>query len=238
MIKVNNLTYNYKNQETKVFEKANIELDKGLWLLEGDNGTGKSTLLKIITGSYINEGEISEDTTIDIQGNIIFLDDSTSLPLGLKELDIAEYIFKINDISLGSRYEPLYKDKALAMYSVGERKMATLKILSYLNIDMLIINVGIFLIEFPNTSVRTPEYLFSIGAFRKKVIVNLSGLYRLFSCQFIHAGIFHLFFNIESIIFATILTFLPGVSIAMHLAGLVVGAVATVLLDYKGMSKL
>jgi energy-coupling factor transporter ATP-binding protein EcfA2 len=140
LIKIKNLTYNYKNESKNIFENAELTIAKGMWLLQGDNGVGKSTLLKILNNTYSYEGEISDTAVVEVKGSMIFLDDKTSLPLNLHELDIAKYIFKINDILLDAEYVPLYTNKALVMYSVGERKMATLKILSYLKIDILIID--------------------------------------------------------------------------------------------------
>lgn len=65
------------------------------------------------------------------------------------------------------------------------------------------INVGIYLIESRNNSIRDIEYLVSIGAFRKQSLNSTFDLYRLFSCQFIHTGFFHIFINMCSIFYVT-----------------------------------
>lgn len=131
MIKINRLTFHYKDQIDTVFEEAELEIFQGIWLLEGENGSGKSTFFKLLREPAYKSGKITDQTIIKVEGNIVFLDHQSSLPLKLKETDIAQYIFIINHI-INKEYNPIYKNKRLASYSIGERKLATLRILSHL----------------------------------------------------------------------------------------------------------
>jgi len=139
MIKIEHLTFRYKDQTNLVFEEAKLEITDGIWLLEGENGSGKSTFLKLLNNPAHEIGELDDRTIINVDGNIVFLDRDSSLPLNLNEVDIAQYIFSINKIR-EKEYNPIHKNRPLASYSIGERKMVTLKILSYLNIDILLID--------------------------------------------------------------------------------------------------
>jgi lipopolysaccharide transport system ATP-binding protein len=131
------MTFNYKDKET-VFENASLDIDSGIWLLDGVNGAGKTTFLKLLIDLKL--GELSEETTISVNGTAIFLDKDTTLPLNLEESDIAEYIFYINDVVKKEKYIPIYNNKKLSQYSTGELKLATFRILSELKIDLLLID--------------------------------------------------------------------------------------------------
>lgn len=51
IIRALNIRYRYDGQQQNLFEKVNCEIAKGDKIgLIGDNGTGKTTLLKIILG--------------------------------------------------------------------------------------------------------------------------------------------------------------------------------------------
>lgn len=50
MIKVQNLSKVIKKQV--IFSDMNFEFEKGIYLLQGDNGVGKSTFLKVLAGLY------------------------------------------------------------------------------------------------------------------------------------------------------------------------------------------
>lgn len=63
-IKIENLSFRY--DEENIFNKLNIEFKKGnIYVLKGNNGTGKSTLLNLILGTYV------EDTKESIKYNDI-----------------------------------------------------------------------------------------------------------------------------------------------------------------------
>lgn len=140
MIEIKNLSYKYKNESDNIFKDINININKGIWSLEGNNGSGKSSFYKILTNKFEDEGEVNSESTIKVDGNIILLDDSINIPGNLKEEDIANYIFYINGIRKINKYKPIYSNKPIGLYSVGERKLAILRIMSYLKIDVLLID--------------------------------------------------------------------------------------------------
>ena len=63
MIKINDLTFKYKSSKENVLENINIEIKEGeVVSIIGKNGTGKSTLLKLISGLVKpSKGEILID---------------------------------------------------------------------------------------------------------------------------------------------------------------------------------
>lgn len=140
MIRVENLIFRYKNNQDEVFNSGNLNIANGIWVLEGRNGSGKTTLLKILNDNYTDLGDIGEDTIINIKGKSVFLDDKIDLPYNLKEKDLANYIFKINEVKNNGEYVPIHSNKTLGMYSVGERKLAVLRIISELKFDILLID--------------------------------------------------------------------------------------------------
>lgn len=140
MIEIKNLSYKYKNESDNIFKDINININKGILSLEGNNGSGKSSFYKILTNKFEDEGEVNSESTIKVDGNIILLDDSINIPGNLKEEDIANYIFYINGIRKINKYKPIYSNKPIGLYSVGERKLAILRIMSYLKIDVLLID--------------------------------------------------------------------------------------------------
>lgn len=140
MINIKNLSFKYNNSEVNVLENVNFVVNSGIWLLEGENGSGKSTFLKIINDTYKDLGTLSEESELLVEGKKILLDNTTTLPLRLKEKDIAKYLLKINDINIIDEYVPIYYDRDLITYSTGELKLATLNILSYLKVDLLLMD--------------------------------------------------------------------------------------------------
>lgn len=140
MINIKNLSFKYNNSEVNVLENVNFVVNSGIWLLEGENGSGKSTFLKIINDTYKDLGTLSEESELLVEGKKILLDNTTTLPLRLKEKDIAKYLLKINDINIIDEYIPIYYDRDLITYSTGELKLAILNILSYLKVDLLLMD--------------------------------------------------------------------------------------------------
>ena len=54
IIKIKNFTFGYQNN--LIFNQSSLVLpDNGVFILKGDNGCGKSTVLKTISGDLINE---------------------------------------------------------------------------------------------------------------------------------------------------------------------------------------
>lgn len=140
MLKICDLSLHYQG-EVLLFSNANIILDSGLWLLEGCNGCGKSTFLKLITHGINmkhNTWEISPNTVIEAPYKKIYLDMNMTIP-NVQEHHFAKFVFKLNEVNVHD-YIPLYKNRKLGSYSTGEQKAAMLHTISYLNPELLLLD--------------------------------------------------------------------------------------------------
>jgi len=139
-VKIKNLTANYLNEEHRIFDKLTLELpENGLWLIKGKNGVGKSTLLKLIYGQEVSGLELTYDQFEVPQLNKILLTVDDSLPLDFSELDLVEVLFHLNNVEHNG-YTPLYVDRKLSTYSLGELKLATFKIIYALEFELILID--------------------------------------------------------------------------------------------------
>jgi ABC-type multidrug transport system ATPase subunit len=112
MISVKNLTKQFNS--SVVLDDVNIDFDKTINLLVGDNGTGKSTLINILAGSVIpDKGSVFiNDKLIQFKDgtykkNIGFLLSVPTYPMLLK---LKEYIMFLNfiykvDVDLNKSYQ-------------------------------------------------------------------------------------------------------------------------------------
>jgi len=50
MIKVENLSFKYKNQDEETLSNVNLNITNGIWTLEGRNGSGKTGVWRIRKG--------------------------------------------------------------------------------------------------------------------------------------------------------------------------------------------
>ena len=50
MINFKNLTFNYNDKEESTLKSINLNIDSGIWTVEGNNGSGKTTFLNLING--------------------------------------------------------------------------------------------------------------------------------------------------------------------------------------------
>ena len=65
LIHVKNLTFTYDGSYEPVFENASFQIDTGWRLgLIGRNGRGKTTLLRLLCGTYPYQGTISVSTPV------------------------------------------------------------------------------------------------------------------------------------------------------------------------------
>lgn len=140
MIKVENVSFKYKNSEYKVLDKLNFSVNDGeIIAIVGENGSGKSTIGKIIAGILkLNEGKIIIDD-LDISKNynslrqkvgivfqnpenqIIFNNIYDELSFSLKGLENSEIENRINTaLKQVNMYE--LKNSDLYTLSLGQKQ--------------------------------------------------------------------------------------------------------------------
>jgi ABC-type bacteriocin/lantibiotic exporter with double-glycine peptidase domain len=86
-IEFENVNYKYSENEN-VFQNLNFKLEKGQWLLlKGDSGKGKSTILRLITGTFVNfTGKILINKLPIRNYNIDWLRSQMGILLGSQDL--------------------------------------------------------------------------------------------------------------------------------------------------------
>ncbi len=141
MIEIKNLTFRYN--DTDIFKEANLCLTSGMWLLEGENGQGKTTLLNLLgkqQNIYKKNKLLSSESKIIIDDSVILLDENVDIPLFFTEKELYTIIMRINGLKADKKYKTCYEKKKLAEYSVGERKYAVLNIISNVSPKVLLID--------------------------------------------------------------------------------------------------
>lgn len=140
MIKIENVSFKYKNSDSKILDKLNFEINDGeIVAIIGENGSGKSTIGKLISGIVkLKDGNILIDD-LDISKNykllqnkvgivfqnpenqIIFNNIYDELSFSLKELDKNEIEERINDsLKQVNMYE--LKNSDLYTLSLGQKQ--------------------------------------------------------------------------------------------------------------------
>lgn len=140
MIKVENVSFKYKNSSCKVLEKLSFEINDGeIVAIIGENGSGKSTIGKLIAGiTKLKEGKIIIDD-IDISKNsnsiqdkvgivfqnpetqIIFNNIYDELSFSLKNLEKSEIESRI-ELSLNKVDMQEFENNDLYSLSLGQKQ--------------------------------------------------------------------------------------------------------------------
>lgn len=118
MIEFKNVYKKYK--EKVVFENISLKLNQGVYLICGENGSGKSTFLKLIKGfASPTQGKI------EIEGKISYTPEKIHFPSFLTITEVIESVKRIyksttSVLSLLHKYEIIkYKDYKLNNISKG-----------------------------------------------------------------------------------------------------------------------
>lgn len=127
MLKVTNLSKRYKNI---IFENVNLDMsDAGLYIFQGTNGSGKSTILKIIANVIKkSEGRIDNDLSIS------YLPDKFNMPKLMSVISYVEMILKIygnnsDALSLINKYQ-IPKRRIGELSKGNQQKLGLLQIFS------------------------------------------------------------------------------------------------------------
>ncbi len=132
MIEVKNLTKTFDG--VKAINNLSVEIRPGITGIVGEDGTGKSTFLRIIAGIfYPTSGSVQIDgysaSSKEAKERIFFLSDDPYLPNGGKVMDIYDFYSCFYEVSK-DKFVGLIKeaglplDKEMAKFSKGMRRQA------------------------------------------------------------------------------------------------------------------
>ena len=112
MLKTANLSYKFDDKY--IFSDLSFDMsNQSIYKLVGDNGSGKSSLLKILSGIYKNyEGELSLNT----KKGIFYSGHKTALKNSLSVIENIYYDIRLPKISLNQIY-PVLRDLELEDYA-------------------------------------------------------------------------------------------------------------------------
>lgn len=112
MLRVVDLEKRYKDV---IFDHVSIDMSKpGLYIFQGINGSGKSTILKVIAGIiYKSSGKLEKDVSI------AYLPDKYSMP---KLMSVTSYVELVLDM-YGKKSEA---SKLIGMYQIPKRRIGEL----------------------------------------------------------------------------------------------------------------
>ena len=138
LIQINNLTFKYDRDYENVFENINLNIDTNWKLgLIGRNGKGKTTFLKLLTGSLKGTGSISKNVEVTYFPYEVKNDDIT-LNI-VQEICMAEDWEIIKEINLlNANVEILYRN--YSTLSGGEKVKALLSALFLKENNFLLID--------------------------------------------------------------------------------------------------
>ena len=165
MLKTANLSYKFDDKY--IFSGLDLEFThQNIFKLIGDNGTGKSTFLKILCGIYRNyEGEISfdEDKTIYYSGHNPALKNNLSVLENI-ELDIRLTTHNTEEIDLILNKLSMTEFSETHVENLSEGQKRKVNILSF-----IISKADLYLLDEPfnNLDARTSEIL--LKAFTEKI---------------------------------------------------------------------
>ena len=158
-VKLKNINKRYHAKE--VLQNVFFEFHNGLYLLCGENGTGKSTLIKIIKGfTFPTYGEV------EVKGKICYTPDKMALPNFLTVDEVLRLLkeYYRSEVEINSLYD---------VYNYGEYKNYKLKNTSKGTYQKLILSIfllnksDIYLFDEPLNGLDVDTCNIFIGLLRK-----------------------------------------------------------------------
>lgn len=161
IIELNNISFQYPNNETDALQDVSLEINKGEWIaIIGPNGSGKSTLAKIMNGLlvpyagqvHINGQLLNEETVWEARRAVgmVFQNPDNQFVGATVEDDIAfglenngipreEMVTRINDALEKVRIEN-FRDHEPARLSGGQKQRVALASVIALRPDVVILD--------------------------------------------------------------------------------------------------
>lgn len=141
MIKIDKINFNFKDQE--IFDNASLEIpNNGVYILKGDNGIGKSTLLKLMLGDLkLNDGsilidnikidkQINEQTIFKIKQKISYISQENNLITFLNAQENASLYNIVRNkklINLNLLNNDKFSKKKFKQLSSGEKLLISIE---------------------------------------------------------------------------------------------------------------
>jgi ABC-2 type transport system ATP-binding protein len=137
LLSLSNINKKYGNHEVLNFREW--EIDRGIYWLKGGNGTGKSTLFRIISGQIPFKGEVQlhgvnlRKEPIKFRSNISFAEAEPQYPLFIKGKELLNFYIETRNADrkqaeeLADNFEMTpYLNNAIGSYSSGMLKKLSL----------------------------------------------------------------------------------------------------------------
>lgn len=152
-IEIENLDFSY-NSEIHIFEGTNLRLQRGrIYLLTGDNGTGKSTLMRLLSGlisdrkTYnIQWYDKKVESFVQLKNKIMYIKETPYLYdylTGTENLELLMDVLEVDDknkVYENVRVYHLENDlnKLVKEYSLGMRYKLFLCVAFSMNVEMIL----------------------------------------------------------------------------------------------------
>lgn len=150
-IEYQNISFQY-DKKSVIFDNASIKFKKGnIYLLTGDNGTGKTTLFKILTGLYECECDIYwfgklVNNIADMKDKIILVPENPYLYeylTGTENVNLICEVFDIKDRDSVERNLEMFKlkpylNKLVKEYSLGMKSKLFLSVCFSVQTDLML----------------------------------------------------------------------------------------------------
>lgn len=189
IISIKNLSFFYDDK--KIFDNFNLDIKEKRWItLLGNNGSGKSTIMKLILGLYKFEGQILVDE-LDVLKDIkevrkkigvVFSDPNFSFVLDNvdDELEFSLRNLELSESEINTRKQEVIKELGISKFinlnpkdlSGGEKQLISLAVALTLKPKVLILDESLEMLDFK----QREKVIKVIKKYHKKgmTIINIS----------------------------------------------------------------
>lgn len=154
-IEIENLSFSY-NKETQIFEGTKLKLQRGrIYLLTGDNGTGKSTLMRLMSGLisdrktyHIQWYDEKVDSFVQLKNKIMYIKETPYLYdylTGTENLELLMNVLEVDDKNKVYENVKVYHlendlNKLVKEYSLGMRYKLFLCVAFSMKVEMILLD--------------------------------------------------------------------------------------------------